>query len=265
MLINPSTKDGDMNKVLMCAVLICGILATTAYGQKKGKGGSPKTAFKMEFVTIPDNISSSFETLKKQVLLCHPLKNTKEKSPLVISLHGLGGGSKPVESRLRSSIIKELSKAENLKYGAKILVPQSDPTWNPESLSKMLDYILSEHKDIDVNRIYCVGYSMGGKGTWEWAMLEPKRFAAISPKGFIPDYSKTASMASLAIWAMVGTKDSQPRVDGISKMKDEFAKVNSNLVKLSIFEGANHKTASAQAKQVEGMYDWLFSHKNTSK
>ena len=105
MLINPSTKDDDMNKLLICAILICGILATTAYSQKKGKGGSPKTAFKMEFVTIPDNISSSFETLKKQVLLCHPLKNTKEKSPLIISLHGLGGGSKPVESRLRSSML----------------------------------------------------------------------------------------------------------------------------------------------------------------
>jgi predicted peptidase len=249
-----------MKKLLIPGLIIFSLFANTSFGQKKGKGGNPKTAFKMEFVTIPDNISSSFGTLKKQALLCHPLNNTKEKSPLVISLHGVGGGSKPVGSRLKSSIIKELSKTENLKYGAKILIPQSDPGWNPESLSKMLDYILSQHKDIDVNRIYCVGYSMGGQGTWKWAIHDPKRFAAISPKGFVPEYTHTQEMAHLPIWAMVGTKDRQDRVDGISKIKEEFKKVNSNLVKLSIFEGANHKTASAQSKQVEGLYEWLFSH-----
>ena len=106
---------------------------------------------------------------------------------------------------------------------------------------------------------------MGGRGTWEWAMHEPKRFAAISPKGFIPDYSNVKNMAQLPIWAMVGTADTKERVDGISKMKDAFKKVNSTSVKLSIFEGANHKTASAQAKQVKGQYEWLFSHKRESE
>ena len=103
---------------------------------------------------------------------------------------------------------------------------------------------------------------MGGKGTWEWAMLEPKRFAAISPKGFIPNYSKVQEMAHLPIWAMVGTKDTADRVQGISKMKDYFAKYNSNNVKLTVFQGANHKTTSAEAKKVENQYQWLFSHKN---
>ena len=110
---------------------------------------------------------------------------------------------------MRSAIIKELSKTENLPFAAKILVPQSGKVWEPASLSKMLDYILSQNPDFDVNRIYCVGYSMGGKGTWEWAMHEPKRFAAISPKGFIPDYSNVKNMAHLPIWAMVGTKDTK--------------------------------------------------------
>ncbi|MDD7987274.1 dienelactone hydrolase family protein [Lentisphaera marina] len=250
-----------MRQIFILGVLISGLIIAPVHGQKRDNTRNAKVAFKMEVVTIPESISSSFGTLKNQVLLCQPLKSTNEKSPLIISLHGVGGGGKPIESRMKASIIKELSKTENLKFGAKILVPQSDPVWEPESLSKMLDYILSQHKDIDVNRIYCVGYSMGGKGTWEWAMLEPERFAAISPKGFIPDYSKTESMVKLPIWAMVGTKDSAPRVQGISKMKEEFAKLNSNNVNLSIFEGANHKTASAEAKKVEGYYDWLFLQK----
>ena len=214
----------------------------------------------MEIITIPEDISSQFGTLKKQVVLCHPLKIQKTKYPLIISLHGAGGGNAPIESRMKSAVIKELSKQENLHFSAKILIPQSGKVWEPKSLSKMLNYILSQNKDIDTNRIYCVGYSMGGKGTWEWAMLEPERFAAISPKGFIPNYSAVEKMARLPIWAMVGTKDTKDRAQGISRMKEEFQKVNSNKVKLSIFEGANHKSASALCKQVEGQYQWLFSH-----
>jgi len=58
-------------------------------------------------------------------------------------------------------------------------------------IKKMLDYILSVNANVDVNRIYCIGYRMGGRGTWEWAMFSPKRFAAIMPMAFIPDLSNT--------------------------------------------------------------------------
>ena len=123
----------------------------------------------------------------------------------MISLHGAGGGGAPIESRMRASIIKELSMEENLKFGANILVPQSGRVWEPESLSKMLDYILSQNSDIDVNRIYCVGYSMGGKGSWEWAMHEPQRFAAISLLDSFQIIARSKKWL-LPIWAMVGTK-----------------------------------------------------------
>ena len=128
-----------------------------------------------------------------------------------MTLHGSGGGRRDIEQKKWQGAIRQLLTPENQQFEALVLEPQSDGEWDPDSLQAMLDYVLRENPDVDTNRLYCVGYSMGGKGTWEWAMHYPDRFAAIIPKGFIPDLSKLDGMVDLPIWAMVGDKDSRPR------------------------------------------------------
>ena len=150
---------------------------------------------------------------------------------------------------------------ENQKHEPLVVEPQSDGEWDPDSLNAMLTYIIRENPDVDPNRIYCVGYSMGGKGTWEWAMTHPDRFAAIIPKGFIPDLSKLDGMVDLPIWAMVGDKDSKPRVEGIPAMEKALKELGSTVVKITVFEGANHATAAGRSKEEPGVYEWLFSWK----
>lgn len=125
----------------------------------------------------------------------------------------------------------------------------------------MLDFVIRENPDVDKKRIYCMGYSMGGKGTWEWAMNYPDRFAAIIPKGFIPDLSKIKGMVELPIWAMVGDKDSRPRVAGIPAMEKALKELGSTKVKISVFEGANHAKAAGRSKEEPGVFQWLFSWK----
>jgi len=149
-------------------------------------------------------------------------------------------------------------KPENSKHVAKILVPQSRGLWDPDSLNKMLDHILSTNGDIDEDRVYCIGYSMGGKGTWEWAMSSPKRFAAIIPMAFIADLSKLKDMVDLPIWAMVGTGDRR-RAQGIPKMEKALKELGSTAVRTTIFEGANHASTDDKAWAVEGLLDWLFA------
>lgn len=176
-----------------------------------------------------------------------------------MTLHGFGGGRRDIEQKKWQGAIRQLLKPGNQKYEAMLLEPQSQGEWDPDSLQKMLDYVIRETPDIDVKRIYCMGYSMGGKGTWEWAMNYPDRFAAIIPKGFIPDLTKLDGMVDLPIWAMVGDKDSRPRVQGIPAMEKALKELGSTKVKVSVFEGANHATASRRANDVPGAFEWLFS------
>ena len=214
---------------------------------------------RLEIVTIPKGISQGFVRLNPDVLLYHPLNATGEKSPLVIFLHGSGGARRSIERSKWTGDVKSFVDTQPGLPSVHILVPQSKGIWDPASLGKMLDYVLEANPAIDFNRIYCVGYSMGGKGTWEWGMASPHRFAAIIPKAFIPDLSKLEGMVELPIWAMVGTRDSKPRAEGIPAMKKALEELGSTVVKTTVFEGANHATTSGKSKQLEGVYEWMFS------
>lgn len=215
--------------------------------------------YRVSVVEIPEEVTSEFERLKSKVLLYRPIETSQKKLPLVVTLHGSGGGRREIERKKWQGVIRQLLKPENKKYQAMLLEPQSEGEWDPESLQKMLDYVIRENPDVDTKRVYCMGYSMGGKGTWEWAMNYPDRFAAIIPKGFIPDLSKIEGMVDLPIWAMVGDKDSRPRAEGIPAMEKALKNLGSTKVKISVFEGANHATAAGRSKAVPGVYKWLFS------
>jgi glyoxylase-like metal-dependent hydrolase (beta-lactamase superfamily II)/poly(3-hydroxybutyrate) depolymerase len=53
----------------------------------------------------------------------------------------------------------------------------------------MLNQFIEEHPQIDENRLYLVGFSMGGTGVWNMVMQNPKKFAAAMPiSGNADDY-----------------------------------------------------------------------------
>lgn len=216
-------------------------------------------------VVVPENTAKAFKRLNSKALLYRPVHAKDKKTPLIIFLHGSGGSKRLIESFAWSGEIRSFIKSQEGHPPVHILTPQSKGEWDPASLDALLDHTLKTTPAIDTNRIYCIGYSMGGKGTWEWAMHSPKRFAAIIPKGFIPNLSAIEKMVELPIWAMVGDKDSKPRVEGIQTMEKTLKNLGSKVVKITIFSGANHATASGASKKLAGVYTWLFSHKLPKK
>ena len=212
----------------------------------------------MEVVTFPQDLQAGFKDLNKQALLYHPIEKPEGKTPLIILLHGSGGAKRDISSFKWKGEVRRFVKPENGKHVAKLLVPQSRSLWDPDSLNKMLDHILKTNPDIDKDRVYCIGYSMGGKGAWEWAMSSPERFAAIIPMAFIADLSKLKDMVHLPIWAMVGSKDRR-RAQGIPKMAKALKELGSTVIRTTIFEGANHASTDDKAWAQEGLLDWLFA------
>lgn len=258
---SPKESDYTMKPLSsLYLVLLFTVSFSSSEAQLPKKSGDTHGNLQLETITIPDHIAGDFVRLNPQALLYHPVEMDTEKSPLVIFLHGSGGSNRSIERSKWTGEVKAFIKPKNGWPFVHLLVPQSKGEWDPASLNKMLDHIIQANPMIDTNRIYCIGYSMGGKGTWEWAMTSPDRFAAIIPKGFIPDLSGIEKMVDLPIWAMVGSKDSRPRAAGIPAMEKALKELGSTVVKTTIFEGANHATAAGESKNMEGVYDWLFSH-----
>ena len=71
---------------------------------------------------------------------------------------------------------------------------------------------------IDTNRLYAVGSSIGGFGTWDIVTRYPKKFAATIPDVGAGDPSKMGSIERMGIWAFHGTLDNAVPVTGSRNM-----------------------------------------------
>lgn len=128
-----------------------------------------------------------------------PVKGTSDKTkyPVILWLHGqLSGDYKG--DQIRQSDIAYLATSQNQAKikgagGAFILVPRF-PTLNVNlawvgenaNIKAFVDRFIAKNKaNIDTNRIYVGGYSMGGKAAMSFAAAYPNYVAAIFPASSI--------------------------------------------------------------------------------
>ena len=167
----------------------------------------------------PDELHQKLGKFKKIAFIAYPSKRPAGKLPLLISLHGGGGKKMSVQQQLaRSAEVKGLALAELAAKDLILLEPNTSDDWDADSLNTMLDFVLKKHDEIDESRIYVMGHSMGGWGTWAWIGQSSERFAAAAPCGFpVPETGDYQGLVKLPIWGMAGGADGE-RTTGIKKM-----------------------------------------------
>ena len=219
----------------------------------------------VQLVEWPGKIHQKLGGLKKIAFMASPVKKPAGKLPLLISLHGAGGKKMSLERQLaRSAEVKGLRLAELAGRDLILLEPNSAESWDPASLNTMLNHVLKTHPEIDGNRVYVMGHSMGGVGTWSWINESPNRFAAAAPSGFpAGDTGDVGRLVNLPIWGMAGAADGE-RTAGIKKMVDRLRAAGNTNVKHTEFAGANHSKANAAVFSSVDLVDWMlgFSKKD---
>jgi len=124
----------------------------------------------------------------------------------------------------------------------------------------VLDKFLGDEKNqIDTKRIYAMGLSMGGYGTWDAIQRKPDLFAAAVPICGGGDKSMGKVIAQLPIWAWHGDKDN---VINASRSRDMIAAIKAagGTPKYTELKGVGHGAWSPTWKSEE-MWEWLFSQK----
>ncbi len=127
-----------------------------------------------------------------------------------------------------------------------------------KALNDLLDKIIAEDR-VDADRVYLTGLSMGGYGTWDWAIQSPDRFAAIAPicGGGNPD--KVRAIRSMPVWVFHGAKDPTVPIAESEKMVKALKKAGSN-VKFTVYPEAGHDSWTETYNNPE-LYKWFLSHK----
>ena len=212
----------------------------------------------VELIEWPDALRPELGVLKEIAFVAYPARRPGGKLPLLISLHGGGGKEMSLSRQLtRSAEVKGLRLAELAGQDLIVLEPNSSDSWEPASLNAMLEYVLKTFPDVDENRLYVMGHSMGGVGTWAWINESPDLFAAAAPCGFpVEEPGNPERLVDLPIWGMAGGNDG-PRTAGIKEMVDRLRAAGNPNVKHTAFPGASHSQGNAAVFSSEELVKWM--------
>jgi predicted peptidase len=201
-------------------------------------------------------------TVKLNYLLYLPEGYGKDnkKWPLILFLHGAG------ESGNNLNLVKKHGPpkiVESKKDFPFIVVSPQSPKfgWDVAALGILLDEIIEKYQ-VDPDRVYLTGLSMGGFGTWEMAAAYPQKFAAIAPICGGGSMIWTWKLKNLPTWAFHGAKDTVvPLSESENMIKAQ--KKNGGNAKLTVYPDAAHDSWTETYNNPE-LYEWLLTHKRKS-
>lgn len=180
------------------------------------------------------------------------------KKPLVVYLHGKSLSGHDLNKVRRYGTIHAIEKG--LDIDAFVAAPQTTPpSWNPEKVWQMVQWCCA-HYPIDRDRIYVLGMSMGGSGSFNTAAAYPDKFAAAMPICGNCHAKSYCSLCTIPIYALHGTEDHDMPITLTEKVVNGMIACGdtSRLIFLPL-QGRNHSVL-ARLFYLKETYDWLFSH-----
>ncbi len=183
-----------------------------------------------------------------------------KKLPLIIQLHGAGERGEGGDELYLVDVHGFTEVVKDKEYECRIIMPQcpKDTFWaaRVESILEFIEQLKVEF-NVDEDKIYLTGMSMGGFGTWFTAMAKPELFAAIAPVcgGGMP---WNAGVLTMPIWAFHGALDDVVTPRHSDEMVEKLEALGAD-VTYSRVEGVYH--AVWDVAYTEELLNWLLSKK----
>lgn len=201
-----------------------------------------------------------------------------EMYPVVIFLHGAGERGTDNEKQLKLGIQDMFNDTESPIYDSIVIAPQcpEDRQWvytpwangnySAETIgeSRELEMVLeildriTETYNVNLDRVYVTGPSMGGFGTWDLLMRHGARFAAGIPVcgGGDPNYAK--KLKRIPIMTFHGSDDTAVPVTGTRIMYASIIKEGGENISYTEFDGCGHNVWD-KVYSDPAIIHWLFA------
>ncbi len=200
--------------------------------------------------------------------------------PLVLFLHGAGERGIDNEAQLKNVLQVLFDREDGLMEQAVVIAPQCpegeqwvDTPWEngnysvadvPESNELEAAFALvSEVADkysCDPSRIYVMGISMGGFGTWDLMMRHPGFFAAGIPICGGADPRMAEIFVKTPVFTFHGSGDETVPFAGTAEMVRAIEDLGSRVVNFISYKGEGHCIWDKAAAE-EGLMEWFFSQR----
>lgn len=209
---------------------------------------------------IKGNMKATIVQKKEIGYALHIPKDVSVKKPLIVFLHGSGEKGTDIEKVKIHGPFKYIKTHELDTY---ILAPQcpENEYWDDEVLNQLIDKIQHEH-DIDSDRIYLTGLSMGAWGAWNLVFAHPEKFAALVPiAGFVDRVPmiENCKIKDIPTRIFHGLLDEVVVVENSIAIYKKLKLCNIDIA-LTIFDDANHDSWSRVYDNFE-IYEWMLQQK----
>ena len=195
-------------------------------------------------------------------------ETTAEKVPMVVWLHGAGEQGADNRTQISANLVTNWATPEaQACFGGAcyILAPQTEGPHNPEKEMKAIEQTLAEYPNIDRDRIYVGGCSMGGGGTISMVTAYPDFFAAAFP--ICPAGSFTAETAAqfaankMPVWLIHAIDDGTVNVSATASAYEILSAAGAE-VHTTLFEHALTIGVPEEICMFLGHWSWVYVHRN---
>jgi len=206
------------------------------------------------------------KTLNCQYLLFLPedYEKKQQRWPMILFLHGVGERGSDLNLVKKHGPPKIIENRKDFPF---IVVSPQCPqgqwwTEKVEVLINLLDDIINRY-NVDTERVYLTGLSMGGYGTWTLAAAHPERFAAIAPICGGGERYMADKFRKVSVWAFHGAKDN---VVPVAKSEEIVNAINAcgGNAKLTVYPNAAHDSWTVTYDNPE-LYDWFLRHRKVEQ
>ena len=140
---------------------------------------------------------------------------------------------------------------------------RTGPTFTEEIqlAKKAVDQTMADY-NVDPDRIYVTGISMGGYGTWNIITHYNKFFAGAMPICGAGDPSKADRLIDMPIWCFHGDEDTAVPVSGSRDMYNALEALGGTKINYTEWTTGGHAWLPAYVR--EDVWTWLFSQSKTT-
>ncbi len=212
-------------------------------------------------------------------------RQPNQRLPVMLYLHGSDERGDDNEVQVKN--FEKLIGANPQNFQFIIVLPQCrrNTFWAGEMTEqaiKALDQTIAEF-DGDANRLYLAGFSLGGFGVWQTAILYPKKFAALVPMSgrVLPRLDKNSNerdkllpaqltldespepyraiaekLGQTPIWVFHGKDDNIVPIGGSRKIVEALRKFGNNNINVTEYENTGHITIDKAFTEPQ-LFEWL--------
>ncbi len=205
------------------------------------------------------------------------------KPPVILFLHG--SGERGNDNRKQVAVgLGPYVRANANTFPAIVVFPQAPEGSEWDQVADVafaqLDATTQEFRG-DVDRTILTGLSMGGYGTWELALREPARFAAlvpvcggITPPAHRPSLAATTvagasdpfdaaatRLRAVPIWIFHGARDDLVLPEQSRRMHAALLAHDAVDARYTEFPNANHNSWDPAYAQTPELWEWVFEQR----